>query len=80
MDRTRHVPTALPAGSSGRSCTIAIVTLKGKPALGFAGPSTSDVQLSRFLAANLGLREVRVTNGLYTGVVTAENLGRFSTR
>ena len=57
-----------------------IVTLNGKPALGFAGPSTSDVQLSRSLAANLGLREVWVTNGMYTGVVRAENLGRFSTR
>jgi hypothetical protein len=57
-----------------------IGTLKGKPALGFAGPSTSDVQLSRSLAANLGLREVWVTNGMYTGVVTAESLGRFSIR
>ena len=57
-----------------------IRTLNGRPALGFPGPSTSDVQLSRSLAANLGLREVWVTNGIYTGVVTADSLGRFSTR
>ena len=57
-----------------------IGTLKGQPVLGLPGPSTSDVQLSRSLATNLGLREVWVTNGIYTGVVTAESLGRFSTR
>lgn len=55
-------------------------TLKGRSALGFPGPSTSDVQLARSLATNLGLREVWVTNGIYTGVVTAESLGRFVTR
>lgn len=48
--------------------------------MGFPAPSTSDVQLARSLVANLGLREVWVTNGMYTGVVAAENLGRFSTR
>jgi hypothetical protein len=55
-------------------------TLDGKPALGMPAPSTSDVQLFKGLVANLGLREVWVTNGMYTGVVSSENLGQFSTR
>jgi hypothetical protein len=57
-----------------------IRTLNGRPALGVPAPSTSDVQLSRSLTVNLGLREVWLTNGIYTGVVTAESLGRFSVR
>jgi hypothetical protein len=52
----------------------------GKPALGMPAPSTNDVQLFRALITKFGLREVWVTNGLYTGVVSSENLGRFSTR
>ena len=55
-------------------------TLDGRPALGTPAPSTSDVQLFKGLVENLGLREVWITNGMYTGVVTSENLGRFSTR
>jgi hypothetical protein len=43
-------------------------------------PSTSDVQLFKGLVERLGLREVWVTNGMYTGVVRSEHLGRFSTR
>ena len=54
--------------------------LDGKPALGVPAPSTNDVQLFRELMEQLGLREVWVTNGMYTGVVPSENLGRFSTR
>jgi hypothetical protein len=52
----------------------------GKPALGVPAPSTSDVQLFNGLVERLGLREVWVTNGMYTGVVPSENLSRFSPR
>jgi hypothetical protein len=38
------------------------------------------VQLFMALDTTFGLREVWVTNGMYTGVVASENLGRFSTR
>jgi hypothetical protein len=55
-------------------------TLNGQPALGVPVPSTSDVPLFRGLAERLGLQEVWVTNGLYTGVVASEQLGRFATR
>jgi hypothetical protein len=48
--------------------------------LGVPVPSTSDVSLLAGLVARLGLREVWVTNGVYTGVVTAENLIKFSGR
>ena len=52
----------------------------GKPALGVPAPSTSDVELFRGLTARLGLREVWVTNGMYTGVVASANLLKFTTR
>jgi hypothetical protein len=56
-------------------------TAKAAPyVLGAPAPSTSDVQLFRFLAMQLGLREAWITNGMYTGVVSAESLGRFRTR
>jgi hypothetical protein len=55
-------------------------TLDGKPALGVPAPSTSDVQLFKGLVEDLGLREVWVTNGMYTGIVHSENLGQFNTR
>jgi hypothetical protein len=55
-------------------------TRDGKSTLGVPVPSTSDVSLLAGLAARLGLREVWVTNGMYTGVVSAENLVRFSGR
>ena len=55
-------------------------TLDGKPALGVPAPSTNDVQLFRGLVDRLGLREAWVTNGMYTGLVPASNLGQFSTR
>ena len=55
-------------------------TLDGRPALGMPAPSTSDVQLFKGLVENLGLREVWITNGMYTGVVSSENLGQFNTR
>jgi len=54
--------------------------LDGKPALGMPAPSTSDVELFKGLVERLGLREVWVTNGMYTGVVPSENLGQFRTR
>jgi hypothetical protein len=50
------------------------------PALGVPAPSTSDVQFAKALAERLGLQEVWVTNGLYTGVVLSENLGQFRAR
>jgi hypothetical protein len=52
----------------------------GKPALGVPAPSTSDVQLFKGLVERLGLREVWVTNGMYTGIVPSENLSQFSAR
>ena len=55
-------------------------TLKGRPALGVTAPSTSDVQLFSGLVPQLGLREVWVTNGIFTGVVSAESLVRFAAR
>ena len=57
-----------------------VQTLAGKPALGVPAPSTSDVELFRGLIARLGLREVWVTNGMFTGVVPSEKLSQFSTR
>lgn len=55
-------------------------TLDRKLALGMPAPSTSDVQLFKGLVEDLGLREVWVTNGMYTGVVLSKNLGQFNTR
>ena len=52
----------------------------GTRALGVPVPSTSDVSLLAGLAARLGLREVWVTNGMYTGVVPAASLIKFSGR
>jgi hypothetical protein len=57
-----------------------IRTLKGRTALGVTAPSTSDVELFSGLVPQLGLREVWVTNGMYTGVVSAEGLVRFVAR
>ncbi len=54
--------------------------LEGKPALGTPAPSTSDVQLFNGLVKDLGLRELWVTNGMYTGVVSSGNLGLFKAR
>jgi hypothetical protein len=55
-------------------------TLKGRTALGVPAPSTSDVELFSGLVPQLGLREVWVTNGMYTGVVSTESLVRFAAR
>lgn len=55
-------------------------THSGKPALGLPAPSTSDVEFFNALAQRLGLREAWITNGMYTGVVAAERLERFSGR
>jgi len=55
-------------------------TLKGRPALGVTAPSTSDVELFSGLVPRFGLREVWVTNGIFTGVVSAESLVRFAAR
>jgi hypothetical protein len=55
-------------------------SLNGRPALGVPAPSTSDVQFFRSLVSSLGLREVWVTNGMYTGIVSAELLPKFHTR
>ncbi|WP_437300113.1 hypothetical protein [Sorangium sp. So ce426] len=55
-------------------------TLDGKPALGVPAPSTGDVQISRGLVKELGLRAVWVTNGFYTGEATAEELARYRIR
>jgi hypothetical protein len=57
-----------------------IRTLQGTTALGVPAPSTSDAELFTGLVASLGLREVLVTNGIFTGVINAERLPQFSTR
>jgi hypothetical protein len=49
-------------------------------ALGVPVPSTSDVQLLRNLARDLGLKSVRVTNGFYTFSAAADELARFRAR
>jgi hypothetical protein len=54
--------------------------LNGKPALGVPAPSTSDVQFLKGFAQRLGLREAWVTNGVFTGVVTSENVSQFRAR
>lgn len=49
-------------------------------ALGVPVPSTSDVRLIRWLAAELGLDSARVTNGLYTFSAAVEELSQFRAR
>jgi|SRR5688572_3519468 len=55
-------------------------TRGGKLSLGVPVPSTSDVSLLAGLVARLGLREVWVTNGMYTGIVSAASLVKFTGR
>jgi len=52
----------------------------GRLALGVPAPSTSDVQLLRGLAGDLGLDSARVTNGFYTFSASVEDLARFRAR
>lgn len=49
-------------------------------ALGTPALSTSDVQLTRNLATGAGLESARVTNGFYTYLATAEELGQLRSR
>ena len=49
-------------------------------ALGHPGPSTSDVQLLRYLGAGLGLQSARVTNGFYTFSAAVQDLSQFRAR
>lgn len=49
-------------------------------ALGTPVPSTSDVQLTRNLAAGRGLEGVRVTNGFYTFSASVDGLAAFRSR
>ena len=49
-------------------------------ALGHPGPSTSDVQLLRYLGAELGLQSARVTNGFFTFSASMEELSQFRSR
>ena len=49
-------------------------------ALGVPAPSTSDVQMFRMLADDLGLDSARVTNGFFTFSAGVEELGRFRAR
>jgi hypothetical protein len=49
----------------------------GKPALGSPAPSTNDVHLVRNLLEDTPVREIWVTNGMYTGVVPAERIVDF---
>lgn len=53
---------------------------RGRPRLGVPVPSTSDVDISRSVARDLGLRQVRVTNGFYTIEVDAAELGELQGR
>lgn len=48
---------------------------RGRPRLGVPVPSTSDVDISRGVVRDLGLRQIRVTNGMYTIEVDAAELG-----
>jgi hypothetical protein len=49
-------------------------------ALGVPAPSTSDVQLYRSLAEEMGLESLRVTNGFYTFSASVHELGAFRAR
>lgn len=49
-------------------------------ALGSPGPSTSDVQLLRWLGAERGLNSARVTNGFFTFSASMEELSQFRSR
>ena len=49
-------------------------------ALGFPGPSTSDVRLVRWLAETRGLERARVTNGFYTFDAAIDELREFRWR
>lgn len=53
---------------------------QGRPWLSAPVPSTSDVDISRSVARDLGLRQVRVTNGFYTIEVDAAELGELQGR
>lgn len=53
---------------------------RGRPWLPVPVPSTSDVDISRRVARDLGLRQVRVTNGFYTIEVDAAELGELQGR
>lgn len=53
---------------------------EGRIALGNPTLSTSDVQLTRGLVSDRGLANARVTNGIYTYSVPAEELGPFRSR
>ena len=57
-----------------------IQTNGGLLALGVPAPSTSDVQLVRGLAEDLGLDSARVTNGFYTFRASVDDLAGFRTR
>lgn len=57
-----------------------VQTYRGRPALGQPTLSTSDVHLMRNLAPDLGLRQARVTNGMYTVDIDARELDRMSAR
>ena len=50
---------------------------QGEPALGVPAPSTSDVDLLRWLADGSGLQSAWVTNGFYTIEIPAEALGQY---
>jgi hypothetical protein len=49
-------------------------------ALGVPAPSTSDVQLYRWLGEEMGLESLRVTNGFYTFSASVHELGAFRKR
>jgi hypothetical protein len=49
-------------------------------ALGVPAPSTSDVQLYRSLAGEMGLESLRVTNGFYTFSASVDELSAFRAR
>lgn len=53
---------------------------RGRARLPVPVPSTSDVDISRSVARDLGLRQVRVTNGFYTFEVNAAELGELQGR
>lgn len=53
------------------------VRYQGQPALGEPAPSTNDVQFSRALAKEMGLKRILVTNGFYTADIPTKMLDQY---
>jgi len=81
------MPSSVPVLEMTRVTWVAVAVLAVSTVLGVGLPSTAWGQLATPIACELpapevllSLREVWVTNGVYTGVVRAANLVRFTGR